>query len=60
MDKLLHTVKEVTILTRLSKWKVYDLLREGALRSTKIGTCRRIPAESLREFVASLSPDAAR
>jgi excisionase family DNA binding protein len=54
MDKLLYTVDEVVKLTGLGKSKIYDVMRDGSLRSVKIGACRRISAEALREFVASL------
>ena len=57
MDKLLYTVDEVVTLTGLGKSKVYDVIRDGSLRSVKIGACRRISADALREFVASLSPE---
>jgi excisionase family DNA binding protein len=59
VDKLLYTVAEVQALTGLGKWKLYDLIRDGSLHSVKIGACRRIPAESLREFIASLPPEVA-
>jgi excisionase family DNA binding protein len=54
MDKVLYTVAEVVELTGLSRRKVYDLLSAGTLRSVKIGSCRRVPAEALRDFVAAL------
>jgi len=34
--------------------KVYELLRTGDLPSVRIGTCRRIPADSLTTFLTSL------
>lgn len=55
----MYTVADVMRLTQLGKSKVYDLLRSGQLRSVKIGACRRIPADALREFVASLSQEVA-
>jgi excisionase family DNA binding protein len=58
VDKLLYTVPEVQELTGLGKWKLYDLIRDGSLRSVKIGACRRISAEALRDFIASLPPAA--
>lgn len=38
----------------ISRWKLYDLLRRGALPSVRIGSCRRIPTHSIDEFVAAL------
>jgi excisionase family DNA binding protein len=29
------------------RWKVYDLLRQGRLRSLRIGSCRRISTTAL-------------
>jgi excisionase family DNA binding protein len=57
VDKLLYTVDEVMELTGLGRWKVYDVIRDGSLRSAKIGACRRIPADALRRFVADLTPE---
>jgi excisionase family DNA binding protein len=59
VDKLLYTVAEVMSMTGLGKWKVYDLIRDGTLRSVKIGACRRVPADALREFIAALPPEVA-
>jgi excisionase family DNA binding protein len=59
VDKLLYTVAEVQELTGLGRWKLYDLIRDGSLRSVKIGACRRIPADALRHFIASLPPEVA-
>lgn len=59
VDRTLYTVAEVMASTGLGKWKVYDLIRSGALESVKIGACRRIPAEALTDFVASLKREVA-
>jgi excisionase family DNA binding protein len=59
VDKLLYTVAEVQELTGLGRWKLYDLIRDGSLCSVKIGACRRIPADALRDFIASLPPEVA-
>ncbi len=59
MDKLLYTVAEVQALTGLGKSKLYDLIRDGSLESVKVGGCRRIPADSLVEFIASLPREVA-
>jgi len=38
----------------VSRSKVYELIRVGALRSLKIGGSRRITREALQEFVCGL------
>jgi excisionase family DNA binding protein len=42
----------------IGRWKLYDLLRQGRLRSVRIGSCRRISTDSLRAFVTALEDDA--
>jgi excisionase family DNA binding protein len=37
----------------IGRWKLYDLLRQGRLRSLRIGTCRRISTDAVREFIAT-------
>lgn len=36
---------------RLSRFKVYDLIRSRELKSIKIGRCRRVPADALGTFI---------
>ena len=43
--------------TRLGKTKLYELMRQGRLRHVKAGRRVLVPAEALREFVASLTSD---
>ncbi|WP_405403105.1 helix-turn-helix domain-containing protein [Streptomyces sp. NBC_01104] len=45
------TVPEVMTALKLSRFKVYDLIRSRELPSITIGRARRIPAESLRTFM---------
>ncbi|MFF4652994.1 helix-turn-helix domain-containing protein [Streptomyces sp. NPDC001380] len=45
------TVPEVMAALRLSRSKLYDLLRSGELSSIKIGRSRRIPTDSLATFL---------
>ncbi|MFE7537440.1 helix-turn-helix domain-containing protein [Streptomyces rhizosphaericola] len=51
-DDELLTVAEVTKRLRLGRSTVYDLIRTRRLPSVTIGRCRRIPAVSLRQFIA--------
>ena len=59
MDKLLYTVPEVMAATGLSRSTVYDLIRSGALRSVKVGRCRRVATDDLRSFIEQLPPEVA-
>jgi excisionase family DNA binding protein len=54
MDKLLLTTTEAAVALGIGRSKVYELLQTGQLRSVRIGTCRRIPADALTALVAEL------
>lgn len=45
------TVPEVMAALRLSRSKVYDLIRSNQLRSITIGRARRIPADALCLYI---------
>lgn len=53
------TVPEVMTALRLSRFKVYDLIRSGALPSYTEGRARRIPADSLRTYMQNKLQEAA-
>ncbi|MFJ4121535.1 helix-turn-helix domain-containing protein [[Kitasatospora] papulosa] len=53
------TVPEVMRALRLSRFKVYDLIRSRELASIKIGRCRRVPADALRTFIEHQLKEAA-
>jgi excisionase family DNA binding protein len=53
------TVNEVAEVLRISRWKVYGLLRTRELDSFLVGRCRRVPASALAEMVERLIRDAA-
>jgi excisionase family DNA binding protein len=57
MERLLLSPTEAAAALGIGRWKLYDLMRKGLLRSIKIDGCRRIPAIALAEFVASMSDD---
>ncbi|ARQ67494.1 hypothetical protein CAG99_00345 [Streptomyces marincola] len=44
---------------RLSRSKVYDLIRSNQLRSITIGRARRIPADALRQYFDTQMEEAA-
>ncbi|WP_410537499.1 helix-turn-helix domain-containing protein [Streptomyces sp. KL2] len=53
------TVPEVMSALRMSRFKVYDLIRSGALPSYTEGRSRRIPAEALRTYIQTKLQEAA-
>ncbi|MBK3555995.1 helix-turn-helix domain-containing protein [Streptomyces sp. MBT56] len=53
------TVAEAMVALRISRPKVYDLIRSGALPSFTIGRARRIPADSLHRFIHNQIEEAA-
>ncbi|MEV0310639.1 helix-turn-helix domain-containing protein [Nonomuraea fuscirosea] len=56
---LLYKPEEAAVQLRISRTKVYALLRSGAIRSVKIDGCRRISVAALTEYVAQLEGRAA-
>lgn len=55
-DKLLYRVSEVAVHLRLSRSKVYELVRAGALPSVRIDRVRRIRGADVIAYVESLRP----
>lgn len=53
-DGLLLTVEEAAKRLRLGRTLVYRLISSGELESVKVGRLRRVPAECLPEYVATL------
>lgn len=45
------TIPEVMAALRLSRSKVYDLIRSRQLASFTVGRARRVTPESLRDFI---------
>jgi excisionase family DNA binding protein len=54
LDGLLLTVEEAAKCLRLGRTLVYRLISSGELESVKVGRLRRVPAECLPEYVATL------
>ncbi|MET9222818.1 helix-turn-helix domain-containing protein [Streptomyces sp. NPDC003300] len=52
---LLLTVREAYLRLRISKWKLYDLIRSRVLDSVRIGRRRFIPAEALSTYLQRIS-----
>jgi excisionase family DNA binding protein len=53
-DGLLLTVEEAARRLRLGRTLVYRLISSGELESITVGRLRRVPAECLAEYVATL------
>ncbi|MEU2434498.1 helix-turn-helix domain-containing protein [Streptomyces sp. NPDC007861] len=53
------TVPEVMSALRLSRFKVYDLIRSKQLPSFTIGRSRRVPADALQTFIQNQLREAA-
>ena len=51
---MLLTPQRAAVALGMGWWKLSDLLRPGRLRSTRIGSCRRISTAALLEFVTEL------
>ncbi|MFI1014222.1 helix-turn-helix domain-containing protein [Streptomyces sp. NPDC020965] len=50
-DELL-TVPEVMARLKLGRTTVYDLIRTHRLASIRVGRARRVPVQSVRDFIA--------
>jgi excisionase family DNA binding protein len=59
LERFLYRVPEAAWVLSLSRARVYELINSGALRSVRVGGARRIKAEDLAAFVASLNDEAA-
>ncbi|MBG6070071.1 helix-turn-helix domain-containing protein [Micromonospora ureilytica] len=53
-DPLLLTVEESAKKARISRAKMFQLLKAGEIESVKIGRSRRIPTEALGAYVDRL------
>ncbi|MBW3605478.1 MAG: helix-turn-helix domain-containing protein [Actinobacteria bacterium] len=58
MDKLLLTAEEAAQIVGVGRTTMYELLPVGAVKSVRIGWCRRIPSDVLAAFVDDLPQDA--
>ena len=51
---VLLTVEEAAKLLRIGRTTMYSLISSGAVESVTIGALRRVPAEALSKYVATL------
>ena len=54
LTKLLYEPTEAGQILSLGRTTIYEALASGALRSVKVGTARRIPADALIEYAEKL------
>lgn len=54
LPPLLLNPEQAARLLGMGRHRIFDLIRDGALRSVKVGNSRRISARALAEFVAGL------
>ena len=56
---VLLTPEQAAETLGIGRWKLYDLLRQGRLRSIRVGSCRRISMTALHDLVAELEGEQA-
>lgn len=56
---MLYRVEEAAEALRMSKSRIYELIRSGRLRTVKEGRARLVPITALAEYVALLEGEAA-
>jgi len=54
MDKKLLTTTEVQEMLSVGRTRVFALIASGQLRSVLIGSSRRVPTDSVGEFIQEL------
>jgi excisionase family DNA binding protein len=56
---VVYTVEEAAQVLKISRWKIFDLIRTNQLRSVKIDGLRRIPCTAIEEYIAQLLKEVA-
>lgn len=59
MNTVVYTVEEAAQALKISRWKIFDLIRTNQLRSVKIGGLRRIPCTAIDEYITRLLKEVA-
>ncbi|MCT9931877.1 helix-turn-helix domain-containing protein [Planotetraspora sp. A-T 1434] len=59
VDRQLYRVPDAVKVLGVGRSTLYDLIRQGRLRSVKQGRTRLIPASAIAEYVALLEREAA-
>ncbi len=52
-DPAVLTVDEVAAELRVSSWTIYQRIKDGSLRSIRVGRLIRVPRVALDEFLGS-------
>jgi excisionase family DNA binding protein len=55
VDKILYTPTEAARALGISRSTIYVLMANGEIPSVRIGSCRRLPVDGLRRYVAKLA-----
>ena len=55
IEKMLYTPTEAAKALGISRSTVYVLIASGEVPSVRIGSCRRVPVDGLRRYVAKLA-----
>lgn len=55
IEKMLYTPTEAAKALGISRSTVYVLIANGEVPSVRIGSCRRVPVDGLRRYVAKLA-----
>jgi excisionase family DNA binding protein len=56
-NPMLLTVKEVALLLRIHRPKVYDLIRDGTIQGFKLGSDWRVKRDSVEKLVGAIPDD---
>jgi excisionase family DNA binding protein len=59
VNVVIYTVEEAAQMLKISRWKLFDLIRTNQLRSVKIGGLRRIPHTAIEEYLTQLMTEVA-
>ncbi len=54
---LLLTVKEVSLLLRIHRPKVYDLIKDGMIEGFKLGSDWRVKKDSVEKIIGTIPDD---
>ena len=57
IDKMLYTPTEAAQALGVSRSTLYVLMAGGEVPSVRIGSCRRVPVDGLRCYVAGLATE---
>lgn len=55
-NAVLATVDEAAGMLRVSRWAIFQLLRDDELPRVKVGTRTRIPVASIHQYVERITP----